>query len=220
MSGAPAMLAPMADQHVERQIPWLPDERFELALHSQQGVLTNPTAGPDVLTLTTLRAIRRGGRSGRHTTTVISLRALSGVEVVDFARAPERLTQGLVVLGIGLIVAWISWIIFATALITLLVGGVPILVGVYLLAGYAFPDDDGELVLHSPGFSIHQPLLTPDARGDAYLVAHRVFELAASLSGPAPTPSSAPDVAQAPPVEREPSPEAWVYRAQGGSPQD
>ena len=229
------MLTPMADQHAERQIPWLPDERFELALHARQGVLTNPAGGPDVLTLTTLRAIRRGGRSGRHTTSVISLSALSGVEVVDFARAPERLTQGLVVLGIGLVVAWISWIIFATALITLVLGGVPILVGVYLLAGYAFPDDDGELILHSPGLSIRQPLLTPDARGDAYLVAHRVFELAAAMSRPppapsstaevtqaapmnepaAPTPSPPADATQAPPTAREPSPESWVYRAHG-----
>lgn len=213
----------MADQRVERQVPWLPNERFELALDPKQGALTRPTGTADVLTITSLRAIRMGGRTGRRTTSVMTLSSITGVEVVDFERPAERLTQGLAVLGIGLIIAWITWMVFATALITLLLGGVPVLVGVYLLAGYAFPDDDGELVLHAPGQSIRQPLLTPDARGDAYLVAHRVFELAAAGPDAAPSadaaPTATPDeppapVPEVPRLTPQPAPESWVYRSQ------
>ncbi len=177
------MLARMADQNTERQVSWLPNERFEISLDAHLGALTSPGGGADTLTVTSQRAIRVGTRSGRRRTVLVPLSGLSGIEVVDVSRPQERLTQGLIVLGAGFVLVWISWVVFATALISLLVGGIPVLVGVYVLAGYAFPDGEGELILYSGAFSLRQPLMSADARRDAYLVARRISELAATVSG-------------------------------------
>ena len=221
----------MVNQSTDRQVSWLPNERFEISLDARQGALTSPGGGPDTLTVTNQRAIRVGTRLGRRRTMLVPLAGLSGIEVVDVSRPQERLTQGLIVFGAGFILVWISWVVFATALISLLVGGIPVLVGVYVLAGYAFPEGEGELVLHSAGFSVHQPLLSADARRDAYLVAQRIseltarepesgIELASMPEAAAPTPptpeTSVPQVGDGPATgERTPEPpqDGWSYRS-------
>ena len=45
------MLARMADQTAERQVTWLPNERFEIALDARLGALTRPGGGTDSLTV-------------------------------------------------------------------------------------------------------------------------------------------------------------------------
>ena len=183
------MLARMVNQSAGHQVSWLPNERFEVSLDARKGALTSPGGGPGTLTITNQRAILVRTSMSRRRTMLVPLAGLSGIEVVDVSRPQERLTQGLIVFGVGFILAWISWMVFATALISFLVGGVPVLVGVYALAGYAFPEGESELVLHSVGFSVHQPLLSTDARRDAHLVAQRISELTAREPAPTPEPS-------------------------------
>jgi hypothetical protein len=77
-------------------------------------------------------------------------------------------------------------------------GGVPTLLGVFLLSGYLFPDEDGALLLHTSGHAVRQPLRTAEARRDAYLVAHRIYELIADATPSAPAPAAATADAPAP----------------------
>jgi hypothetical protein len=170
----------------ERQIPWLPGERFELALDSQEGAINASTVGKDTLTVTTRRVIRLGRQGGVRTTVVVPLDRLTAVEVSDVERDTGRLVNGLIALLVGAALGGISWLILEVTLISLIFGGVPTLIAVFLISGYVFPDDDGALLLHSAGYTLRQPLLSADSRRDAYLVAHRVYELMSVVAAPAP----------------------------------
>jgi hypothetical protein len=173
------------------QMPWLPGERFELALDAERGALHEPRGGQHVLTLTNHRAIKLSASASQRTTAVVPLARLSAVEVQDVSRPSAKLSQGLVLAGVGVFLAWLSWMITGVLLVPLLLGGLPLLAAVYLLSAYAFPDAEGELVLHAEGYTLHQPLRTADARRDAYLVAHRIYELMAAVSIAAPAPTDA-----------------------------
>ena len=211
-------MARFSEARAEWELSLLPGERVELTLDARRGLLTAPGIETNSLTVTTHRVIKHGIQPGRHTTSLVPLERVAAVEISDVARSPERLTQGLVVLGVGIVLGAVAWVIFAVTLISLLVGGIPVLVGVYILAGYAFPESDGELVLHAAGYSLHQSLLTKDARRDAYLVAHRISELASATALPqavAP-PTPAEPSAPAAPEERAPVPLPAYFGPFGG----
>ncbi|MBM3940756.1 MAG: hypothetical protein FJ318_07715 [SAR202 cluster bacterium] len=183
------------------QLSMLPGERFEIGLDSQRGALTAPPPpAADAVVVTSHRAVRMGAHGGRRTTAVVTLASLSGVEVIDATRPGERLTQGLTFLAIGAALAVVTWTLFGQPLITLLFGGIPVLLGVYALTAYAFPDTDGELVLHAGAFALRQPLLSENARRDAHLVAHRVYELLDEARGPAAPPPPQPPASVAVPA--------------------
>lgn len=165
----------------DHQIPWLPNERFEMALDARLGMTTSPTPGENVLTITTQRVIKLGSDTGKRTTSMVPLDRVTAVEIIDAARPSERLTQGLIAFAIGLILGLISHVLFAEPLITLILGGLPILISIYILMGYAFPDAEGELILHVGAYALRQPLLAPEARRDAYLAAHRIYDLVAEI---------------------------------------
>jgi hypothetical protein len=175
-------LSRFAQESPERQIPWLAGERFELALDSQEGAINSSTVGKDTLTITTRRAIQLGRQGGVRTTAVVPLDRLTAVEVSDVERDSGRLTNGLIFLSIGAVVGWISWTVLAVTFVSLVLGGPFILLSVFLIAGYVFPDADGALLLHAGGYTLRQPLRSADSRRDAYLVAHRVYELMAEAS--------------------------------------
>lgn len=169
----------LADDSPERQIPWLPGERFELAIDSRSGAVTSPATGGDVLTVTTQRAIRLGVAGGVRITEVVPLDRIVHIEVDDVSRDSSRLVKGLFALAIGVTFGWVAQAVLAVTLISLLVGGIPTLVAVFMISGYLFPDEEGALLLHTAGSVLRQPLLTAASRRDAYLVAHRVYELMA-----------------------------------------
>ena len=189
------------------QVTLLPGERFDLALDAQRGVVAASEVGENVLTVTTHRAILLSSSSGKRTTMLLPLSRLTGVEVVDVYRANERLPQGLLLLAAGALLGWLSWTIVSVVLISLLVGGLPVLAAIYILTGYALPDQDGALVLHAGDYSLRHVLRSADARRDAHLVADRVYELA-SMAGSEPVAKvAAPEAEQAP---LWPSPEPVV----------
>ncbi|MEK9659433.1 MAG: hypothetical protein VW450_05775 [Chloroflexota bacterium] len=182
------------------QLPWLPGERFELALDAERGALHEPRGGQHVLTLTNHRAIKLSAAASQRTTAVVPLARLSAVEVQDASRPSAKLSQGLLLAGVGVFLGWLSWVITGVLLVPLLLGGLPLLAAVYLLSAYAFPDAEGQLVLHAGGFTLCQPLRTAYARRDAYLVAHRIYELMAAANAGAPAPAEAQDAYQSEPA--------------------
>ena len=193
-----------SDMESSVQLPWLPDERFEIGLDARQGAVTQPTAGQHILTVTSYRAIRLGQEPGKRTTSLVPLERLSSVEVVDTSRPGTRMAQGALFLGIGILLGLVVWAILETLLFVLIAGGLPTLVGIYLLAGYVFPDEQGELLLHADGFTLRMPLLSPAARRDSYLVAHRVFELMAAAAQRVNTVPATLDTSSNAPIDEAP----------------
>ncbi len=187
------------DDGSHAQVPFLPGERFDLALDARRGVVTSSAVGDNILTVTTHRAILVSSEPGKRTTALLPLSKLTGIEVVDVYRANERLPQGLLLLALGAFLAWLSWTVVGVVLVSLLLGGLPALAAIYMLTGYALPDQDGALVLHAGNYSLRHVLRSADARRDAYLVAHRLYELAATApSEPVVEEHVAPEAEQAP----------------------
>ena len=207
---------------LDPEFPWLPGERFELALDSRQGMVSPTVPGASVLTVTSHRAILLGRQQSRRTTSMIPLERLSGVEIVDVNRPQAKLTQGLLFLGIGLMVGLAAQVILEEVLFVLIMGGLPAIVGIYMLAAYAFPDDEDVLLLHAASYTLRMPLATADAQRDAYLVAHRLFELIGGQGETQPIETVSPDptgAALAPPpgdTEQPGGPE----QAEGGAPSE
>jgi hypothetical protein len=174
----------------------LPGERFELALDAEHGMLTDPTPGSNTITITNQRAIRHSSEGGKHTTGVLNLERLSAMEIIDVGRPSRRLGQGLLSIGVSAVLGALAWALFSETLFVLILGGLPALTGVYLLSGYIFPDETGELTLYAGNYTMRLPLLTEDARSDAYLVADRISEL--SAMGPSASSDDAPESAEEP----------------------
>lgn len=214
------------DEGLDRDIAWLPGERFEMALDAQRGAVSAPQGGADLLTVTSHRAVRTSGQAGRRTTSIVPLSGVTAIDVVDVSRPSERLSQGLLVLAVGIVLGWVSWAVINVALVSLLVGGLPVLAAVYMLAGYLFPDAQGELVLHAGAYSLHQPLTSNDSRRDAYLVAHRIYELMAGDDArrgplapePAPQPEEVAALAPFPPYGLEPGAGSGAPSVEGAPP--
>ena len=184
-------------QHIvwlHERLVWLPGERLEVVLDSRKGSVAPEAVGRSSLIVTTHRAIKVGLDGGKRTTSITPLDRVSAVEVTDTGRPTDRLAQGLIFMGAGALLGWISWVVLGVALVSLLIGGLPILASVYMLAAFAFPDEDGELTLYAGTHVVRQPLLSAVARRDAYAVAQRIYELtvapAAATPGGDSTPSS------------------------------
>ena len=192
-----------ADGPPHDQVPLLPGERFEVALDAQLGVVGASAAGENSLTVTTHRAILLSSEPGKRTTALLPLSKLTGVEVLDVYRATERLPQGLLLLAAGVLLGWLSWTIVGVVLISLLLGGLPVLAAIYILTGYVLPDQEGARVVHAGGYSLRHVLRSADARRDAYLVAQRLYELAA-VARSEPTAEPAAPKAPAPEAEHPP----------------
>jgi hypothetical protein len=177
-------VSPAPEEEIIPHLLWLPGERFEIGLDARLGEVTPPFSGPQVLMVTNQRAVLVNQQAGKKTTSLLPLTRLASVEVVDVSRPSARLVQGLLFLGTGLVLGLAVWTILEALLFVLVAGGAPALVGVYLLAAYLFPDERGDLLLHSGGHALRMPLLSDNARRDVYLVAHRLSELmAASPTG-------------------------------------
>ena len=188
-----------------RQIPWLADEHFEVAIDAGAGALTSPPQRGDALIVTNERAIKVGSSTGAHTTTLVPLSNLTAVEVLTVSRPSERLGQGMLLLVVGAALGLISWSVIGVPFVSLLLGGLPVLVAVYVLAGWAFPDGEGELRLYAQGHVITQPLRSSNAKRDSHLVAQRLYELMTGTSVPAAAPDSGPAAADEPTTRRRPS---------------
>lgn len=148
-----------------------------MALDSRQGAITSSAVGADILTITTHRAIRLSNGQGVRVTEMLPLERLVEVQIHDVSAPIDKLKDGLVALMIGVALGWATFQIFDVPFLTLLIGGIPILFAVFMISGYLFPDEEGSLLLHAPGRTLKQPLLTNEARRDAYLIAHRIFAL-------------------------------------------
>ena len=175
------------EEEVIPNLPWLPGERSEITLDARLGCVTPPSGGPQALMVTSQRAILFNHKPGNKTTSLLPLARLISVEVVDVSRSRARLVQGLLLLGTGLVLGIGIWTVLEVRLFVLVAGGVPALVGVYLLSAYLFPSEKSGLLLHSGGHApsdggtLRMPLLSDNAQRDAYLVAHRLSELVAAL---------------------------------------
>ena len=160
-----------------KDVPSLPDEQIEFVLDARAGLLDKAVPGSDALIVTNRRVARAGAGHGSRVLTLLPLSNVSAVEVLDAGRSLDRLGQGVLLLAVGLALGGGSWVVLGVQALSVLLGGLPALAGVYALAGWAFPDAEGQLRIHTFGQVVAQPLRSGAARRDAYAAASRLYAL-------------------------------------------
>ena len=163
---------------IGEDVPSLPDEQVEFVLDARAGLVDEAAPGSDALIVTNRRVARVGSGQGSRVLTLLPLSNVSAVEALDAGRSLERLGQGILFLALGLALGGGSWVVLGVQVLSVLLGGLPALAGVYALAGWAFPDTEGQLRIHTFGQVVTQPLRSSAARRDAYAAATRLSALA------------------------------------------
>ncbi len=188
------------------QVPLIPGEIVEVVFDAQGGLVDEMAPRTDALVVTNERVVRDGVANGARVVSMFPLRELAAMEVADNGRSFEKLGQGIVLVAAGLILGGLSWFILEIQVLSVILGGLPILAGIYMLTGWAFPDNEGALQLYAPGHAIALPLQSAAARESVYTAMQRIYEL---RWGGQPEPrTEEPTQMFAPPAEPEAEPVA------------
>ena len=191
------------------QVPLMQGETVEIVFDARGGLVAEPAPRTDALVVTNERVVRDGVADGSRVVSMFPLRELAAMEVADNGRSVEKLGQGIVLVAAGLILGGLSWFILEIQVLSVILGGLPILAGIYMLTGWAFPDAEGALQLYAPGHAIALPLQSPAARESVYEAMQRIYELrwgaqAVPVIETPPPLSEMPPPIPAAPVEPEP----------------
>lgn len=170
-------MAALLPPNICEDVPSLPDEQVEFVLDARAGLLDEAAPSGDALIVTNRRVARVGSGRGLRVLTLLPLSSVSAVEALDAGRSLERLGQGVLLIAVGLALGGGSWVVLGVQVLSVLLGGLPALAGVYALAGWAFPDAEGQLRIHAFGQVVTQPLRSSAARRDAPAAAARLYAL-------------------------------------------
>lgn len=159
------------------RVPLLPGESIEMVFDARNGLVSESDPRGEALVVTNERVVRDGLTEGSRVVSMFPLSDLTAVEVSDSGRSLERLGQGIVLAAVGLVIGGLSWFILEVQVLSVILGGLPILAGVYMLTGWVFPDTEGALHLYAPGHAIAIPLRSSAAREGVYAAMRRIYEL-------------------------------------------
>lgn len=148
-----------------------------MVFDSRGGLVSEFAPRGEAVVVTNERVVRDGHAEGGRVVSMFPLQDLAAVEVSDSGRSFERLAQGITLVAVGLILGGLSWFILEIQVLSVILGGLPILAGIYILTGYAFPDSEGSLHLYAPGHAIALPLRSSEAREGVYAAMRRIYEL-------------------------------------------
>ncbi len=159
------------------RVPLLPGESIEMVFDARGGLVSESDARGEAVVVTSERVVRDGVAEGGRVVSMFPLQDLAAVEVSDGGRSFERLAQGITLVAVGLVLGGLSWFILEIQVLSVILGGLPVLAGIYMLTGWAFPDTEGALNLYAPGHAIALPLRSPAAREGVYAAMRRIYEL-------------------------------------------
>ena len=159
------------------RVPLLPGESIEMVFDSRNGLVSESNPRGEAVVVTSERVVRNGVAEGGRVVSMFPLQDLSAVEISDSGRSFERLAQGITLISVGLVLGGLSWFILEIQVLSVILGGLPILAGIYMLTGWAFPDTEGALNLYAPGHAIALPLRSAVAREGVYAAMRRIYEL-------------------------------------------
>ena len=159
------------------RVPLLPGESIEMVFDARNGLVSESAPRGESVVVTSERVVRDGVAEGARVVSMFPLQDLAAVEVSDSGRSFERLAQGITLAAVGLVLGGLSWFILEIQVLSVVLGGLPILAGIYMLTGWAFPDTEGALHLYAPGHAIALPLRSAAAREGVYAAMRRIYEL-------------------------------------------
>ena len=126
----------------------------------RNGLVSKSDPRGESVVVTSERVVRDGVSEGARVVSMFPLQDLAAVEVSDSGRSFERLAQGITLAAVGLVLGGLSWFILEIQVLSVILGGLPILAGIYILTGWAFPDTEGGIAplrtgpCHSPAAAV------------------------------------------------------------------
>jgi hypothetical protein len=148
----------------------LETEEFRFGIDSIKGTIDYPDeAGIDSILLTNLRVLKLGRTSESVTSTAVPIQQITSIDVVKVTKSNAKLLQSFALMLVGVSLSALSWLLLDVMAITIILGGLPTLAGIYLFSGWAIPDAKNELILYSNQQAISQSLQTKESE----LAAHQ-----------------------------------------------
>ena len=152
-------------------------ENFQLGFDPRNGIVAPVKELANSIVVTPFGVSVSLKTDGAHTSATIPLNSISGIEIREPIRSRRRFYQGISLLLGGLALGFTAWVLLELFLLVLITGGIPIVASIYILTGFAFPDSQDELILHSLGGTFRLPLETDRAKLDSHEFSRHLGEL-------------------------------------------
>ena len=143
-------------------------ENFQIGFDSNKGMIKNPNdLGCNSTIITNLRLINQESTADCLTITSIPIDKVTSTEIIKVSKSKSKLFRSILLMSAGIIVGSTTWLLLDVIAITLIFGGLPTLVGFYLLTGWAMPDTDNMLRFNASEQSFDQLLHSYAAQSTA-----------------------------------------------------
>jgi hypothetical protein len=166
-----------------RELPLLRGEKVEAQFVPGAGsVSPTPGKGP-LLVLTSQRLISFMENSGHKETVLALLGELEGVSVKATTRGFRDLSQGLVLVFVGILTYFVLGYILDGVAVALALGAAIAFVGFIFVGKYLLWEEDGSVTFQVGSWEIAFPYRNDRASADLYRLIDRFFQLKLSTDG-------------------------------------
>ena len=164
-------------QHSVRGLPLLEGERLEELFVPYDGLVSDTPRKGQLLALTNQRVISFLQSDGNKETFVAPLDELRGVAVKANIRGLKHLSQGLIVMLLGVFAYFIVGYILDGVAIAAAIGAGIIFVGVLFLGRYFLWEEEGTVTFQGGSWELCFPFKSNMASACVYTLVNRFFEL-------------------------------------------
>ena len=160
-----------------RDFPLLAGERIEEQFVPYDGLVTDAPMKGELLVLTNQRVISFLHSDGHRETFLAPLEELSGVSVRANTRGLRHLSQGLVLILVGVLAYFIIGYILDGVTIAAALGAAIAFVGVLFIARYFFWEEEGTITFQGGNWELSFPYKSNLAGAMVYKLVNRFFQL-------------------------------------------
>ena len=166
-----------AGQTFIRELPLLEGEQIEERFVPDDGLVPDVPLKGELLVLTNQRIVSFAQNNGHKETLLAPLGELQRVSVRANTRGLKNLSQGLILILIGILVYFIIGYVLDGVAIALALGLAIVVVGILFIARYLIWEDEGSISFHVGGWEVRFPYKSNKASLDVYKLINRFFEL-------------------------------------------
>ena len=160
-----------------RQLPLLGGERIEEKFVPEDGLVVDTPGKGHLLVLTNQRVISFVQSDGHNETFLAPLEELRGVSVRANTRGMKHVSQGLILIFLGILAYFVIGYILDGITIAAALGSAIIFVGALFIARYFFWEDEGSITFQGGNLELSFPYKSNIASADVYKLINRFFQL-------------------------------------------
>ena len=160
-----------------RELPLLEGEQIEEQFVPYDGLVTDPPMKGELLVLTNQRVISFLHSDGHRETILAPLEDLNGVSVRANTRGLKHLSQGLLLILVGVVAYFIIGYILDGVTIAAALGAAIAFVGVLFIARYFFWEEEGSITFQGGNWELSFPYKSNLAGAMVYKLVNRFFQL-------------------------------------------